>query len=509
MWKVLRQIAADTTVYYKQLNIFLAVALVIFAIVWARPLLKSAIMPQAATQLPATLLPQEIEGGGSYAVELDRSGRLFVNRKELHGALSFTHDQTQFLLVLVRDAPVPVSSLTATIHLPVAVKDPKALNPRIFAVHGVGSAFYKIIDNRTIRFEATEIAPGAEVSLGLSFPRNYFNLSLIDRLRSQVGTLTPQSWLILGTVLPGIAILFLLFILLKHAISSLRVSNDQTLNSPPSPLPPAVIGALYHGRIAKKEITATFFDLAERGFITLHQNEAGALIFGKGTNLFNTNATALRPFEVFLLHQIFGEEEFAASAKDVEFGISNELFSSKVAMTIMNIYDETVAHGFFLQSPNSYYLRYKLGGMLLFFIAVIALLYGAFTLPEPAYVLFFWVGMIAASLLIIAATPGLPRRTKVGDDTLRQWMAFRNYLTMKQSINNPVTDQFLAYLPYAIVLDCEDAWVKRWQKEVIVLPPWFSADKVPYTSDDYRKTLISVIDFLSKHLVTSRPPNLA
>ncbi len=513
MWKTLRQVARGTTVYYKQFNLFLVVLLIgggVFFVGREKQWWVHHTVPQAATDLPSSLAPSQPFGQVSYAVEIARSGKLAVNGTEVGGALTFDQGKGKFLLVVIRDAPFYLNSIDVVVHLPFAVSDFNQIDPRMYAVHGVGLAYYKVVDARTIRFVAQEIYEGSEVSLGFTFPQGYLALTPLDRVRAQLGSLPPEIWLGAGVALPSFTALFWLWLLLRRWSSNRHSRTRGVANLPPGNLPPALLGALYHGQLGKREITATLFDLAQRGFLIIHHGVDREITFGKGSSLFTQAATTLRPFEVFLLHQIFGDEGYVARATDVEGGLNAELFSSRMAMTMLNIYDAAVAEGYFVHSPNTYYLRYKATGICLFFVALVALVYGAFVLPEPAYVLFLWAGMVGASLLIVGMTPGLPRRTKVGTQALTQWMEFRNYLMVSEKVaTNASASEFFHYLPYAIVFNCEDKWIARWGQQALALPDWLSAEGVPTTAEEYARSLVSVIDFFAHRLITSRPPNLA
>lgn len=507
MWKALREIAKNTTFYYKQLNLFLVLLLLLGAgLVLRNPQFR---VLEAATDLPEALAPAPTSNDAKYEITVSSSAAVSINGQTVRGAVQHEGTQSRMLIILVRDSAMYLDSLSARVQLP-RTTTATELNPRIYAIHGVGPSFTRLADSRTIQFEAQEVFEGATVSIELTFPQGYFDITPLERFRSKLVTLPPEAWLTVGIILPSATGLFLLLLLLRRLSAYTEIQTKQILNKPPLTQPPAVIGALYHGKIGRREITATLFDLAVRGFVRIHLGGQGEVVFGKGSNLFTAKANTLKAYEVFLLHQIFGDANFASRSGDIEKSLNKELFSSKVAMTILNIYDATVAEGYFVRSPNSYYLKYKATGITMFFIGLVALLYGAFALPEPAFVLFLWAGMVAASLLIVALTPGLPTRTKVGTQTLSQWMGFRNYLKDTHPIKPQMdTDEFFAYLPYAIVLDAEREWMQRWRKEALILPEWFSAEQVPYTAEDYAHSILSVVNFLSGHLVTSRPPNLA
>lgn len=508
MWSAVKQIARGTTFYYRHLNFYLAI-IIIGGVVSGFGLLFFSEAPQAAVDIPEHLAPREGTLQPRYDVRMTTSGQVTVNGQRLKKAITFEPTNSKFLLVAIRESSEFLDSVTITVHLPKPVDDPSILHPRIYAIHGTGSSNILYPDNKTVQFQVDSIFKGATISTELTFPDGYFSLGLFDQIRENLIRISPSTWLRFGIILPGLSGLFLLYILLLRWIGSLNIRNKHYIERPESLTAPAVVGALYHGRIGRREITATLFDLAQRGYITLFQGAGNDIVFGKGEKLFTSDATNLRAFEIFLMHQIFGDQGSASKTQDIQVHLNQELFSSKIALTIVNIYDATVAEGYFLRSPNSYYLKYRATGVISFFIGLIALVYGSFTLPEPAYVLFLWVGMIAASLLIIAVTPGLPRRTKTGTLALKNWMAFRNYLTDHMPVNRASTSEFFTYLPYAIVLNCEKEWVERWSQQTIVLPSWFSAQTTPYTAEDYAKSIVAVINYLAKNLVTSRPPDLA
>lgn len=508
MWPALRQVFKDTTVYYNKLAFFLIVVAAGASGYGLVTQLKTN-TPQASSTLPSILAPSRNSGSYKYAITIDRTGKVMVNDRVVRGTLSFEKDRTTFLLILAREVPTYVDSIDATITLPKPFQSVSEFDPQFYTLRGIGASSYRPVDQRSIRFEAYDIYEGAELSIRLTFPRNYFELSFLSRVRSQLVTLAPEDWLLLGILIPGFSLLYLGYLMVLRWSTNWRRHVPSAQRTPPNELPPAIVGALYHGHIGKREITATLVDLAERGYLTIHHTEDNHVAFAKGTHLFSPKAANLRPFEIFLLHQIFGDGTFVTKTATIQHDLDQELFSRRVAQAMINIYDAALAEGYFIESPNRYYLKHKVIGMIMFFVALLALVYGAFTLPEPAYTLFFWVGMIAASLLIIWITPGLPHRTRHGDAALQQWLGFRAYLTDRRVIHSLDTAEFFKFLPYAIVLDCEHEWIYRWRESALALPDWFSATVTPYTPQDYEASLLFVVNNLARELFGARTPDLA
>lgn len=508
MWDALKQIAKNSSLYYKQLGLFVGIAFVGVILGGGfKYLLPSA--PQASSDIPRALRTTSDGEYKDYAITITKRGDVVVDGVKLRQPLAFEEDNARFLLVLIRESTHYVTQTRATVTLPEAVTRLEAFNPRIYAVHGVSDASYTFVDNRTISFTAMDIPEGATVSIELTFPRSYFDLPFLTNLDATLSTLPLKTWTIIGFAVPATSLLFLAYLLIRRWLGSLAISTPKVIETPPSTFPPAVIGTLYRGKIGAQEITATFLDLAQRGFLTLHYDHNQNLVLGKGASLYNSQANTLRPFEIFLLHQIFGDSGWSAQAGIVEASLNEELFSSKIAMAMVNMYDAVQAEGVFVSSPNKYYLKYKIIGMLMFFIGLAGLLYGSLTLPEPAYILFVWAAMMITSLLIIAVAPGLPRRSRRGTQLLHEWMMFRNYLTDKTPINTNDKEQFLNYLPYALVLQCEKEWIHRWHGQAVILPDWYSAENMPYRAEDYEASLLAIIKSLTSRLFTSRPPDIA
>jgi hypothetical protein len=511
VWQAIKQIVNGTTLYYKQLNLFLVIGLVMVGGVFLRDqLFSSQLAPQAAVELPRSLTPKNSDPH-SYAVAMDPSGKVTVNNKRLAQPFTFADGQAKFLLVLIPEAQEYVSFVRVRVQLPKPINIEAQLQPRSYGVHGVGAHSYRVIDNQTIEFAAEEIFEGATYSIELTFPEDYFAFGGLNKASSAFGNFSFAAWSLVALLFPILSGLFLLYLLIKRWFAAARVHNSEIVSVPPATLSPALVGALYHGKIGKKEITATLFDLARRGFLYMHYaSDTHEVKFAKGQSLFTAEANTLRPFEVLLLHQIFGEGSFVSGDRRAVQSLDEELFSSRVAMILVNIYDAAVAEGYFVHSPNRYYLKYHVAGLIFFFISLAVLVLQAFTRAVPDFSLLAWVGMLVASLMIIWITPGLPPRAKAGDQTLRHWMSFRNYLADKRLVARArPSEEFFALLPYAIVFDCTDAWVSRWREEAITLPKWFSADEGLYRAEDYAQSLLSMVNYLSHQLISARPPDLA
>lgn len=509
MWSVLKQIFRQAEIYTKPLGLYVVVVLVVIAGVGGWHWFNAQPTPQAATQLVGRLAPRADTERADYDVVIDTAAGVTVNGIPTRGAITYEGGRANFLLVLASQTGVYVGEMTATVHLPKASPPAADLEPRVYAVHGVGSANAEVVDTTTARFFARDVLGEATVSIGLSFPDDYFAGSGVGRFESQLGRLPPTAWLALGVTLPAATLLFLLFVVVRTKWRDRSIRAGSPTAKPPLPTPPGMVGALFGGRIGTREIAATLLNLADRGFVEIYHGQSREIAFSRGSKLYSQKTTALRPYEIFLLHQIFDANGAVAASRQIENRLDRELFSSKMALTMVNLYDGLVGEGYYFDSPNRYFARYQAAGMILFFVATAGALYGSFTLPEPAYILFLWLGMMAAALIIVRISVGLPTRTAKGTAALARWLGFRRYLTDRDPVEAVQPSQFFDYLPYAVVLNCVDEWVARWRLETIVLPHWLTTTDSPQSADDYKQALLALIAHLSQNLVAARPPTLA
>ena len=218
----------------------------------------------------------------------------------------------------------------------------------------------------------------------------------------------------------------------------------------------------------------------------------------------------LTAFEKELLAKVFLPKMIKSTIADVEMRIGRHIFSRRIAKFYLEIYNEATQKGYFVQNPAKVHLAWKYTGVLLFFLSFVGFMIGAIAGADPRYGLFFWVGGMIAAAVIIRLSPFMPARTAKGNEELREWLEFREYLTNPQPVAGVAALQgkFEEYLPYSIVLGAEIDWAKRFGKEPFQQPDWYTSSENVVTLASFANQLFPLIGYVSQNLARSHEPTV-
>jgi hypothetical protein len=156
-------------------------------------------------------------------------------------------------------------------------------------------------------------------------------------------------------------------------------------------------------------------------------------------------------------------------------------------------------------------MRYSLIGVAMFVLAVSGFMLKIFSIStDPPYSLFFWIGMIISSAIIFALADYIPSRTDAGRAEAANWLAFKRFLSEPAEIpfDEKNYDLFTKYLPYAVVLECEAAWARRFSKHNFAVPSWFITDKQAVGLEDFCLLLFPIVSYVGHNLDTLREPGI-
>jgi hypothetical protein len=465
------------------------------------------------------------------SIAVAENGQTKLNGIVIPKAVTPLRDIDQLRLLLIDKKDVPIYAVNATITLPPTVNaNMVKITPRL--VHNYTSFVQTtIINSQTVQLNAQDINPGASLSVEMDFPKNTLKLPLLTRFQ---GSLTNQSfywWLGLALIFPLISIIVLLVTVFGH-IKSLFIKPNQEIAGPPLLIPPAVAQIIVEGRLNSKSIAATLVDLAKRGYLiigyhnndfkfgkhksfnlpsqqTMHvkptEDEVGAILAAVASI---KDSTDIRLFERLILSKIFTNEEMITDKKEIEFRVGHRLFSEKIAQAYTEVYALATSLGYFVQNPAAYHKKFKTLGLTLFFIGLIGFAIGALWFPDPKTMLFFWIGMIIASLFILFLGSRLPILNNQGIEAYKQWLGFKKYLADPAALeySEEAAAQFEQYLPYAIAFGVPKQWTARFRNFPFIEPVWFSTDKQMVTLENFDQELFPLIDWVGAHLSGVRTP---
>lgn len=410
------------------------------------------------------------------------------------------------------------------IRLPKPI-DPTKLELRPLLIHSAFSPNPQLtqVSNQIYQVEATDLDPSAIYTIVLKMPKDYLRIPWWRLFIAQVGS-SLAIWITLAILLPIISAIFM-FVSIWRVRQALILPKSHRLKTPvldrpPRRLSPAVVGLLTRGRITERDIAATLIDLAWRGFIEVYSSEEKFSLIKRlkvnraladelkfvGQKI--SPLARLAPFERALLSKIFYPKQAISRESDILFRVGHRLFSQKIAQVYISIYESAYKQGFFTDNPSVIHRWYISRGLIIFFVGLVGYAFDALAAGGPT--LLFWVGTLAAGLVITQLGGLISPLSKNGLAERAEWLAFKKYLADPAPIRYDATNsrRFEQFLPYAIVLGVEKEWLARFENSAFVQPEWFSALDHELTLDDFARRLFELIATTSKLLVAAKDPSV-
>lgn len=502
-WQVAKTLLKEIGIYRRRIiyfGLFFVVALVVY-LAW-----QNLGSTQAA--ILETVPPDALLGQENINIQVQKNGTVLIDNKKNNQALKFYQEYDE-LRVLIADQPSTfIPAVKVTVHLPEATNATET-RQIIYAVHGVNETDAYMTDPQTLVYEALEISPTATLTIVADFPKGMILPNFWQRVGILFANLPVKSWLYVAIVIPSVIFLVMLFMIIKrHQAQIIRLHGS--LGGPPEILPPAIPGVLIDGVVGAREIAATLIDLARRGYIYIINKGKGQFSFGMRQGGDIQTLPGLSAYERELLSKIFLPSAYKSTVGDVQMRIGRHIFSKKIANFYLGIYNEATKRGFFVENPAKVHLAWKNTGVVLFFLSFIGFMAGAITGADPKYGVFFWIGGMITSAVIIRLAPFMPARTSKGDHRLQEWLEFRRYLTDHKPATGPMQTKgrFEDFLPYAIVLGAEVDWAKRFGSLQFNKPDWYETDENVVTLDSFASELYPLIGFVAENLARSHEPTV-
>lgn len=398
-----------------------------------------------------------------------------------------------------------IGEVKVTLRLPSTVTSDQ-VKPAILAVHGVTDYHWDMTDSSTIDFVAAGVGPEASITFTADLPKEAIHFTSWEALVVRTQLLSIEQWLVVATIMPAFMMLFSIGLFLSRSADIFLRPARQTQLTPPSQLPPALVGVLIHGYVGSREIAATLIDLARRGYIDIISSGDGD--FGFSQKRIWRKDKQLHDFERFFLGQIFSEAA-VSQATDINQKLNKGVWSDTVSQAIETIYKQMTELGYFAQNPKQAHLAIRFVGIVIFFVSVIGLgLSLLFFSDQPLSVL-PWLATLTMSPLIARAALLVPRRTSAGRQQAALWLAFRQSVFLPRVVASyeAPTEAYESYLAYAIVLGAETQWTTRFSPIGCQLPDWFfSRDQLITTFPELVAALFPIIGFVGSRFSFSRKP---
>ena len=433
------------------------------------------------------------------AVSVLKNGNISINGKETRNKVDLLGDFDEVRLPVIDNNGQYYSDIKITLDLPESINS--AVKYEFLAIHGVGSFSASVASDNQIVYEASNVSPQATLTIIAKMPKGMVSPPMTRVILKNLGQVKGSIWLIVAAVLPFLTFLLMLAFISSHIRQQKIDKPDRETTSPPMAIPPSIVGALLKQKVGPREIAATLIDLAVRGDILIVDRERG-FEFGK-----NKYDQRLLPFEKLLLSKIFKKSIYSDRA-DIEERINNHFYSKKISLVSSGVYALATRLGYFKVNPQSLHAKYRLVGIFSFLLAIGGFLASLVWFTDPPYAVFFWVGMMVSALIISILAGRMPVRTVIGREVLSNWFAFKKYLSNPESFPYSENNQdiFQRYLPYAIVLECEAAWAKRFSSHNFITPEWFLTEKAGLGLEDFCLSLFPIVSYVGRSLAALKEP---
>ncbi len=471
-------------------------AVVVLLAVGGYYLMKSPLLAEAPLNVTDSANPNVV------TIVLNPNGNLYLGSIKLPAEIFKLTDTYRYRYQIINQPTDFIDQLVVDVTLPQPGTE-QTIGHSLISNGGASTVTSSLPNPTTIEFTATGISTQAQLAIELEVPQSFIHQSWLFQLQQKLAELPSTIWLGISIGLPLFTVLLLLFVGLgkNRGVST----PEAALTELPSRLPPAILGILWKGRVTSRELAATLLDLARRGHLIIRQVSSNDFRFRRVAREGSTDT--LSDYEQSLLQQVFGADSDKTNTDEISFGLAQEVFSKRVSQAFMLAYKKISDLGYFYTNPLALHRRYQIIGILLFILGAAGFGTNLLFITSVRYSLFFWVGMMGAALAVTYFARSLPVRTVYGDREIGRWLAFRKYLTAKEPINYVAhsQEQFLAYLPYAVVLDVEREWTRRFFHLPFAQPSWYVAPNVS-TIDDFTNQIFPMFGYLSHALALTAQP---
>ena len=363
---------------------------------------------------------------------------------------------------------------------------------RLYAFHGVESSTANMMSKNQINYQGTILSPPSGFSVFASWPRGTIKFPILKRLIFTITNLSIMNWIFFGLLLPAISMVILIILFVRYKTQIIINSTREIKETPPFILPPLQVGILVDKKIFPKTLMATILDLCEKGYLVIIKDK-NQIVFAK-RKLPDDN---LRDWEKNLIEEITLNNLVWARISDLKNNVNRNLFSPQIKACYEEAYLSVTNAGYFDQNPHLVRVRYKIYAILLYLAAVMGLIWVAISMGS-SYLLVPLLGVLFATMIVIKFAYLLPVQNKKGLLARKEWMKFGNYLKSKEDIQSimAIGGVFYKYLPYALVLNVEKDWARRFHNTVMIKPDWLLEREV--TDVESENTLHEVLGVIEK-----------
>jgi hypothetical protein len=252
------------------------------------------------------------------------------------------------------------------------------------------------------------------------------------------------------------------------------------LREPPSDLHPGVVGTLVDEHANYHDIVATLVNLGERGVLRIRP-----IADQQGHIRDYLIESVRRDLPLSRVERLLCDVLFRRTRRkwrnQVILSALRAKFDKEVPKFKLALYEEVVAHGFFLASPRAVRDRYWTIGCSVIAVALLLGVPAAFLIPGFRLLLIPVAALVILGIAIYNLARAMPVKTRRGAEEAARWLAFRRYLADIRRYEGDVAHVkgiFERYLPYATAFGLEQHWVQTFKQSNPPAPAWYNPPDV-------------------------------
>jgi uncharacterized membrane protein len=390
---------------------------------------------------------------------------------------NFVRDDTVFWHILGRGWKVPIKNVRFSVYFP-DLKSLAQLKSHIYIGREGHVAEYENFEkyDNMIEFDGNNInlSPKSFITLKMEFPKGFF---IKPDFLKRAFWFASDNWQFAITLITFLICFIIWWYLGKDEKKGVVVVRY----NPPKGVTPAEAGAIIDDKIDFKEVTATIFGLAAKGYLKIEKVVAENL-----GNFFNKKYDSIRFHQIQHAQPELKEHEkivldgiFCFGGKESSAGLLAQRFYQTIEAFKDTLYNDITNHdNYFSMNPDEIKKLYYFIAKIVFFIAILIFIgsYASYNLTIK-----FSLSIFLSSVIIFLFGRIMPQKTFKGAKLYRELAGFREFIKRvdenrlnKMALKDP--DIFGKILPYAIALNIEKEWIKKFETMQIKPPQWYAND---------------------------------
>jgi hypothetical protein len=282
-------------------------------------------------------------------------------------------------------------------------------------------------------------------------------------------------WFLAANTIVLLPLATLVIMLVLRSLKRLPTSRDYTVTpqyDPPEELTPAEVGLLIDDQLDPRDVTATFIDLAVRGYIRLEPCKPDEEVAFVGHDFKLISLRSKEDWRVLTLHErtllfhtFYGGEWTKLSSLTTRFFSIVPLMRRHVAQLLRT-------KGMYWTDPD-YAQSARMTLLVAFFgIALVIQLLGVYSFASSWLLSFISVGISAAIVYYFGR--GITSKTTRGLRAFEQILGFEHFLNTveRDRLERLPAELFEKWLPYAMALGVEHHWARNFEGVAIPKLEW-------------------------------------